>query len=332
MVPDPNKPFPSFPGIGDRALKNLAARLSEMTDVNGQDQDRAIGKKVSGLEVRKLMWHLVEFELLEVERNAGLLRSLSKVTRTPEPHVLTELVTRLPASLDKMNSDLSPTTVLDEFSLPMDYIVFDAYHRDRDHLLSRVDELAPNIRLGLTMIRRRCGEEIEEEDSREILRQLAANQTKGHGFLFMGGLFFEVDGKVKKKWLKTHEDLRELTDLFGTAEEWNELIVAASLNAEWVNITQVGDALVFATPGELATILTGSPSTSVFSTSTLSDFVTDQLKERDDDPADLMEVALQLRADEGPKEVWELLGHRAWQLFREADEAVPQKLKKALYP
>jgi len=326
-------PFPSFPGIEDKALRALAQKLDKTFDPNGYKHNNAI-LKVNGNDWgtrHALLWHLAAHRLVKAEANIGILYMLAEQPTIAEPAVVADLFSRLPANFKPLYRNYNLSELLDRYPLLLDNLLFQNYLRAPELFTAREAEMAPNIRRALAFVRRRAGEEIPAEVSDAILEDLAHHQGSSYGLALNNDVPMVRDGQVAPHRLKDLAAVRELALLFGTRERWNAALLAVAKTSDWSASRAVEDALLAASPAEMAELLGSRFSFSTNEELTnILDIVTNK---RNDPPRALLEAARGLRMGEGrshAKQIRDMLAVIAARRFGEVGEPVPEELDALL--
>lgn len=313
--------IPPWPGIAIDALQALAQKIDKAKD-SYRISDMIL--KVNGDEWgqrRALAWHLVACRAIHPETNQNILEFLGDDFESPAPEVLVDLLARLPTSSSKrffQNSSM----LMDGYSLTINNLLFTAYQRDPALVRAREKELNKCLRLGLAFVRRRLGETIAAEDSAAILKQLASYQTKGYGLTTNNEMPVIENGVLVKPRLADLAAVKKLALLFGSEQEWDELLLACALEGNWNNPREVRDAFLLASTAQLGQLIGRSSIDTGETLRTLCNVI----PQRNDDPNALLEAALAL--EEGTMREMLLMGviHRSAQLGQPTPEKIDEVL------
>jgi hypothetical protein len=249
--------IPPWPGIADDALEPLATKIDKAKD-SYRISDMI--RKVNGDDWRSripIAWHLAACRAIHPETNSSVLDFLADAPEVPAPEVAMDVLVRLPdGSSTRYFSNTS--LLMDGYSLPIDKLLFATYRRAPEAVLSRESELNDSIRLGLSFVRRLLGETISPEASAAIMQQLAKHQAQSYGIALNNDLYVKENGEIVKFALADLPAVRKLALFFGTAKEWDDVLLAAALEGKWNQSRNVRDALVAASVSQLAQLVNRS--------------------------------------------------------------------------
>lgn len=222
-----SSPVPPFGPVSSRKLVGLARRIAEAESVQ-KAESQARAADVPSWELGKLAWHLVAHELI-APGNPNIIEALGEEARGQPGALLLAAAARLePVPPPTRGSSSGPVCILERWARGADALLFAAQMADPDALAALLPGASPALRLGIQLVRGRCGERLPEEDRRAVLDALAAHgttlwnpPTRGSGesiCLRIAGPGGLGDGS----W----PDLTALARCFGSDEEWTPRYLA----------------------------------------------------------------------------------------------------------
>lgn len=223
-----SSPVPPFGPVSARKLVGLARRIAEAESVQ-KAESQARAADVPSWELGKLAWHMVAHGLI-APGNPNIIDALGEEARGQPGAVLLAAAARLePVPPPTRGPASGPVCLLERWARGADALLFAAHKADPDGLAALLPGASPELRLGIQLVRGRCGERLPEEDRRAILDALAAHgttlwnpPTRGSGesiSLRIAGPGGLGDGS----W----SDLTALALCFGSEEEWTPRYQAA---------------------------------------------------------------------------------------------------------
>lgn len=301
-----------------RTEKTLARTIDKLEDAI--DIRAALEKVEPDTDAQNaLLWDLTNRRLIRAETNQAVLFLLEEAREHGEPAAIAELCTRLPKKLTGYHD------LLAGYPQVIDELLVSAWRRDPDAVLARAAAFPPPVKLGLTFVRFRAGEEISDRDRDRILTALAKVLAGEDGyFASTYDLVFRKDGEQTTVRLMNHQSLRDVAALLGRGDRWAEILLAEALDGEWTRVRWVYDALAIASAKDLARMLARG-----FDVHEDLQKVLELLEARTDDGPSLLAAARAVKNpdnEERPRVVQELFAHAAARRFAAAGQPIPEEL------
>ena len=241
---------PAFAGLDAKALSALAGKLEKLFDPNGFKHDDLLEKsKVEWKDRGRMYFHLVEHDLLDPGKNAGVLsRMAENVHEGSTPAGLVKAIAKFPVALKPLYRDYGPVTLLPEWTVDMQRLAVEALAVAPDAVAAleksaadpadSAKKLPPTVRRGLAFVRGLSGQPLTESERADVLDGLARAELSGYGLRHLR-VWRVKDGEVfEGDELRTSDDLAKLAETFGDAEAWSAALEKHLPKSDWQTLEQ----------------------------------------------------------------------------------------------
>lgn len=238
----PGEAAPTAPPFGKLTSKQVAALAGKLKNLKDEYKaDSAIEK--AGLDWNQrdpLRWHLATHGLVP-PTHVSVLRRLGETAFSMDAESIFAVLPKL-AAKTVQTSDILPS-----WSMSADNIVLRAMQLDPQRLAGLLPAAPPHLRLGIQLVRGRCGETISQEDRDAVLEGIATVEAKDYGLsrtYSAQGSYLNLSGLGPEGVVQScYPSSADLAKHFGSYAQWQQALARQAANAKFGSLERVHDGL-----------------------------------------------------------------------------------------